>query len=48
MEHENEYIKPLEQQTIDETLQPQQYLCVADGVGSWRQYGIDPRLFSHK
>lgn len=24
------------------------YLCVADGVGSWRQYGVDPRLFAHK
>jgi protein phosphatase PTC7 len=23
------------------------YLCVADGVGSWRQYGIDPRQFAH-
>jgi hypothetical protein len=19
------------------------YLCVADGVGSWRDYGVDPR-----
>ena len=26
----------------------QVYLCAADGVGSWRQYGIDPRKFSHK
>ena len=26
----------------------QVYLCVADGVGSWRQYGVDPRQFSHK
>jgi predicted transcriptional regulator len=24
------------------------YLCVADGVGSWRQYGVDPRLYSHR
>ena len=24
------------------------YLCVADGVGSWRQYGVDPRNFSHR
>lgn len=23
------------------------YLCVADGVGSWRQHGVDPRQFSH-
>lgn len=23
------------------------YLCVADGVGSWRDYGVDPRAFSH-
>lgn len=26
----------------------QTYICVADGVGSWRQYGVDPRQFSHK
>jgi CBS domain-containing protein len=26
----------------------QVYFCVADGVGSWRQYGIDPREYSHK
>lgn len=26
----------------------QTYLCVADGVGSWRQYGVDPRNFSHR
>ena len=26
----------------------QTYLCVADGVGSWRQYGVDPRKFSHR
>lgn len=24
------------------------YLCVADGVGIWRQYGLDPRLYSHR
>jgi protein phosphatase PTC7 len=24
------------------------YLGVADGVGSWREYGIDPRQFSHR
>mmetsp|Transcript_12041 Transcript_12041/g.17652 ORF Transcript_12041/g.17652 Transcript_12041/m.17652 type:complete len:622 (-) Transcript_12041:419-2284(-) len=24
------------------------YAGVADGVGSWREYGVDPRLFSHK
>lgn len=24
------------------------YMVVADGVGSWRQYGVDPRLFAHK
>ena len=28
--------------------QSQVYLCVADGVGSWRQYGVDPRQFSHR
>jgi len=26
----------------------QTYMCVADGVGSWRQYGVDPRLYSHR
>lgn len=25
----------------------QVYLCVADGVGSWRQFDIDPRQFAH-
>eukprot|EP01041_Mallomonas_annulata_P009951 gene9951-20687_t len=25
----------------------QVYACVADGVGSWRQYGVDPRLYAH-
>jgi len=24
------------------------YLCVADGVGSWRQFGVDPRAYSHR
>ena len=24
------------------------YLCVADGVGSWREYGVDPREYSHR
>jgi protein phosphatase PTC7 len=24
------------------------YFGVADGVGSWREYGVDPRNFSHK
>lgn len=24
----------------------QVYACVADGVGSWRQFGIDPRLYA--
>lgn len=27
--------------------QSQTYLCIADGVGSWRQYGVDPRQFAH-
>ena len=22
------------------------YMCVADGVGSWREFGIDPRLYA--
>jgi protein phosphatase PTC7 len=26
----------------------QVFFCVADGVGSWRQYGVDPRLFAHR
>jgi hypothetical protein len=26
----------------------QVYACVADGVGSWRQFGIDPKLYSHR
>ena len=21
-------------------------MCVADGVGSWRNYGVDPKLFA--
>lgn len=24
------------------------YMGIADGVGSWREYGVDPRDFSHK
>eukprot|EP00595_Chromulina_sp_UTEXLB2642_P003399 CAMPEP_0196766210 /NCGR_PEP_ID=MMETSP1095-20130614/20555_1 /TAXON_ID=96789 ORGANISM="Chromulina nebulosa, Strain UTEXLB2642" /NCGR_SAMPLE_ID=MMETSP1095 /ASSEMBLY_ACC=CAM_ASM_000446 /LENGTH=417 /DNA_ID=CAMNT_0042126961 /DNA_START=455 /DNA_END=1708 /DNA_ORIENTATION=+ len=28
-------------------LPSQVYFGVADGVGSWRQYGVDPRKFSH-
>lgn len=31
-----------------ENLRNAVYLGVADGVGSWRQYGVDPREFSHK
>ena len=26
----------------------QVYACVADGVGSWRQYDVDPRLYSRR
>eukprot|EP00535_Pseudo-nitzschia_heimii_P002970 CAMPEP_0197194124 /NCGR_PEP_ID=MMETSP1423-20130617/28688_1 /TAXON_ID=476441 /ORGANISM="Pseudo-nitzschia heimii, Strain UNC1101" /LENGTH=532 /DNA_ID=CAMNT_0042647495 /DNA_START=725 /DNA_END=2323 /DNA_ORIENTATION=+ len=37
----------LEDET-DEVLRDVTYIGVADGVGSWRQYGVDPRLFSHK
>lgn len=36
---------------LDETgknMQKLAYMGVADGVGSWRQYGVDPREFSHK
>eukprot|EP00571_Detonula_confervacea_P017249 CAMPEP_0172312072 /NCGR_PEP_ID=MMETSP1058-20130122/16569_1 /TAXON_ID=83371 /ORGANISM="Detonula confervacea, Strain CCMP 353" /LENGTH=632 /DNA_ID=CAMNT_0013025421 /DNA_START=73 /DNA_END=1968 /DNA_ORIENTATION=+ len=29
-------------------LQQLLYMGVADGVGSWREYGVDPRAFSHK
>lgn len=30
------------------TLRSYTYFGVADGVGSWREYGVDPREFSHK
>ena len=33
---------------IDQTLRKFTYLGVADGVGSWREYGVDPRDFSHQ
>eukprot|EP00580_Thalassiosira_gravida_P017534 CAMPEP_0201661086 /NCGR_PEP_ID=MMETSP0494-20130426/3541_1 /ASSEMBLY_ACC=CAM_ASM_000839 /TAXON_ID=420259 /ORGANISM="Thalassiosira gravida, Strain GMp14c1" /LENGTH=660 /DNA_ID=CAMNT_0048139109 /DNA_START=287 /DNA_END=2266 /DNA_ORIENTATION=+ len=39
-----------EVELLDETgtnLQKLLYMGVADGVGSWREYGVDPRLFSH-
>lgn len=26
----------------------QVFFSVADGVGSWRQFGVDPREFSHR
>ena len=29
-------------------LQKLLYMGVGDGVGSWREYGVDPRAFSHK
>ena len=32
----------------DQTLRDITYFGVADGVGSWRQYNINPREFSHK
>jgi len=32
----------------DQVLRDVTYFGVADGVGSWKQYGVDPRLFSHK
>ena len=32
----------------DGTLRDVTYFGVADGVGSWRQYDVDPRDFSHK
>ena len=28
--------------------QDQIYICVADGVGSWRSRGVDPRLFAQR
>ena len=31
-----------------ENMQKLLYMAVADGVGSWREYGVDPRDFSHK
>jgi protein phosphatase PTC7 len=30
----------------DKAMRPFTYLGVADGVGSWREYGVDPRNFS--
>jgi protein phosphatase PTC7 len=32
----------------DGTLRDVTYFGVADGVGSWREYNVDPREFSHK
>jgi protein phosphatase PTC7 len=32
----------------DHTLRDVTYFGVADGVGSWREYGINPKEFSHK
>jgi protein phosphatase PTC7 len=32
----------------EKTLQRFTYFGVADGVGSWREYGVDPRLFSRR
>lgn len=40
-----------EVELLDESgtnLQKLLYMGVADGVGSWREYGVDPREFSHK
>jgi hypothetical protein len=31
---------------VQDSVSSQVYLCVADGVGSWRGYGVDPRQFS--
>ena len=33
---------------VSEKTKQQTYMCVADGVGSWRQWGVDPRDFSHR
>lgn len=32
----------------DKVLREFTYLGVADGVGSWREYGVDPREFAHR
>lgn len=32
----------------EKIMRPFTYLGVADGVGSWREYGVDPREFSHR
>jgi protein phosphatase PTC7 len=32
----------------DHTLRDVTYFGVADGVGSWREYGVNPKEFSHK
>lgn len=40
-----------EAELLDESgkdMQKLLYMGVADGVGSWREYGVDPRDFSHK
>ena len=43
------FIKEVE--LLDESgskMQKLLYMGVADGVGSWREYGVDPREFSHR
>lgn len=32
----------------DQTLRDVMYFGVADGVGSWREYGVNPKEFSHR
>jgi len=32
----------------DAAAKPYHFFGVADGVGSWREYGVDPKLFSHR
>jgi len=37
-----------EDEDVVVTKRPVVYMGVADGVGSWREYGVDPREFSHR
>ncbi len=42
-------LKHINKSTINTlNIYSQVYMCVADGVGSWRQYGVDPREYSHR
>lgn len=38
---------PLKQESVTGQEPTHTYVCVTDGVGSWRSYGVDPREYSH-